>query len=1319
MVLLQGGCERASPGEEGARGESRANEPAANEPAASEAPPVEPAEPVTRPVDPTLSREVVANELSRWLAPRHAAWLAARSVEAAARAGRTQEPRVNLQLPESAHEPFQLEEPSTGVAISVQQIAAEAIPREHVAALHVYPEAAGPHTAVLLQPSELGLEDYVAFAETPPAPELEYRVALGRGVAGLRRVERTLEFLDASGAPRLRVARPFLIGADGAVTHAELAVLDCAVDDHPMPPRGAPRVAPGATACRVRVSWHGASVAYPALVDPLWGSTASMAVPRERFASLVLPDGRVLAAGGITSDVSDPGGARGSDGAPDSGATNATNASSASIRTDDTGDARAPTASAEIYDATSGTWSVTGSLNTARSAFTLTATSPAGAEAAVDAGAIAIGGEGHDGDLASTELYDPVQGSWELGPALPVPSSGHAAARLADGTILVASGSLGRTTLRLAVDATSWQLAGGLRAEEPGASLTPLGDGGAVLIGPNAPRSQRFIPNELGWVQSGTPGVARSGHSATRLLDGQVLIVGGGASQRVELYDPTARAFRFTGGTSEPHDGHSATLLSDGRVAIIGGAATSSAGGVELYDPAWGTWTPGPGTATLRSAHRAELLDDGRVLAFGGLDDGRVLAGAELLDASPVPIERGEYQLPARVDATVTVRAFTELWASVTRPATLVDGRRYPVLLFLHGNHGTCGTGQNPRRDFDCSYTARGSCPPGFAVVQNHRGYDYASALLAARGFIVVSVNANRGITCGDGEEGDSGFNLARGRLLLRHLQQLAEWDRGDAATPSSLGVNLSGKLDLNEIGLMGHSRGGEGSRAAYEQYREEGSPWPRRIGTPVVFRAIFEIGPVDGQTSRQLNADGVAWAVLLPMCDGDVSDLQGVRPFDRMLGLVNERRDAPKSTFVAWGANHNYFNTEWQESDSPGCENHQPLFVGGPGSTGSAEQRQIALRSLLAFFAAHVGQGKNQALGELFDPSSPLASSTRIDRGHTPSLRPSRGITLEDFSGPTGSSARGLELVARDVELEHGPAPEHDPLLRAASIEWFARDADAVASAESARYLELPVSAAPQGIDLGAYTHLEFRAGRLAGDDLLEPTPLVVELVNADGSHSEPVDAEKYGLRLDGPVGGPYNTHLVLQTARIPLAAFAGASREALRGVRFTFPGASGAHLYLASVRASLGSARLSPGQIDHTPRTSVAGPAIARSPTTSQPPSGALVPGVRARSDRRLTSDGNTLVALRRSDAGRVEIELASPEAFRARDDQLLLEIGEVRAAWSRHPDGDLTRVIFSLPARAFATARDGERLRVRYTTNDTRQWDFGALDKSRLTR
>jgi hypothetical protein len=448
-------------------------------------------------------------------------------------------------------------------------------------------------------------------------------------------------------------------------------------------------------------------------------------------------------------------------------------------------------------------------------------------------------------------------------------------------------------------------------------------------------------------------------------------------------------------------------------------------------------------------------------------------------------------------------------------------------------------------------------------------------------------------------------------------------------------------------------------------------------------------------------------------MCDGDVSDLQGVRPFDRMLGLSQELRETPKSTYVAWGTNHNYFNSEWQESDSPGCSNHRALFTSGPGITGSAEQRQIGLRSMLAFFLANVGAERNPSLEELFDPTAPLLSSTRVDRGFTPSLRPNRGITLEDFSGEEGQSARGQPLVVQNLALRQGSVPEHDGRLDAARLDWTGADPE---PPPGERFLQVPFSARPEGLDLSAYTHIEFRTGRSHGDDLLEPTPLLVRLVNADGTLSESLDTAAYGVRLDGPVGGPFDTHVVLQTARLPLTAFAGAERGALGGVRFVFPGPGGASVYIASVRASLGSGTLSP--IQATGATPSPGATLAPGDLAGTLGAPSQVrPGERPPLVRELSVDGNSIVALRSAEDQTIELELLTEDPFQARDDQLLLQIGELRSTRSRHPDGALARVVFSLDRGSFAAARDGAPIVVTYASNGAREWQFGPLRKAQL--
>jgi hypothetical protein len=269
-----------------------------------------------------------------------------------------------------------------------------------------------------------------------------------------------------------------------------------------------------------------------------------------------------------------------------------------------------------------------------------------------------------------------------------------------------------------------------------------------------------------------------------------------------------------------------------------------------------------------------------------------------------------------------------------------------------------------------------------------------------------------------------------------------------------------------------------------------------------------------------------------------------------------------------------------------------------------------------------------------------------------------------------------------------------------------------------SERFLEVPFSAAPGGLDLSGYTHLDFRVGRAEAEDPLTPTPLVVQLLNADGSLSEPVDASAHGVRLDGPVGGPFGTHVVLQTARMPLTAFVSATRAALRGVRFGFPGAAGARLFLGSVRAALGSASLSPVQATAQQGRPGAGSVVPSDPGGAGAPLVSdVIPGARPRVVRQLSVDGNAVVALRSVENHRIELELTTPQAFQAQGDQLVLDIGDQRATQSRHPAGSLTRVVFTLDARFFVNTRDGERIRVRYASNDARQWDFGPLDKSRL--
>ncbi len=113
-------------------------------------------------------------------------------------------------------------------------------------------------------------------------------------------------------------------------------------------------------------------------------------------------------------------------------------------------------------------------------------------------------------------------------------------------------------------------------------------------------------------------------HSATRLLDGRVLIAGGqgpdgfGTSEAF-IYNPTTNSVSFTGPMTTARSSHSASLLTDGRVLIAGGEGLNGVSkSVEIYNPATGTFTNGGTLAVARAQHAAVRLVDGRVVLAGG-----------------------------------------------------------------------------------------------------------------------------------------------------------------------------------------------------------------------------------------------------------------------------------------------------------------------------------------------------------------------------------------------------------------------------------------------------------------------------------------------------------------------------------------------------------------------------------------------------------------------------------------------------------------------------------------------------------------------------
>lgn len=349
----------------------------------------------------------------------------------------------------------------------------------------------------------------------------------------------------------------------------------------------------------------------------------------------------------------------------------------------------------------------------------------------------------------------------------------------------------------------------------------------------------------------------------------------------------------------------------------------------------------------------------------------------------------------------------------------------FPVVVFLHGMHDS-------------------------TELNNAKGYDYLQKSLAEQGYVALSIDAGKINGLNNSNASDAGA-LARGQLLMTTLDLL----RAGNATGVFNGIELAGlkgKLDLDRVGILGHSRGAEAVAYAVELNKQRigisyedvetvrwlrfaaaltaaaqkrvdaattadraagaelikaknalaalpaGSPdvdastqavaqrlteslkaaeklgaetldlekakvklrqaqairpksinadsskWleqtispealaasgivlPSSTEAPHKLRAVFSLAPINArQLSRVTN---VPFATLLPTCDGDVYNMPGAQIFDDSRYTAQDE-NAPKFQVVVRGANHNFYNSHWSESDD--STGTAPLYCSQPG---------------------------------------------------------------------------------------------------------------------------------------------------------------------------------------------------------------------------------------------------------------------------------------------------------------------------------------------------------------------------------------------------
>jgi hypothetical protein len=355
-----------------------------------------------------------------------------------------------------------------------------------------------------------------------------------------------------------------------------------------------------------------------------FGATASMTIPRVWHTATLLTNGKVLIAGGVQTVTE--------------------------VFGSNPGYINLVTATAELYDPATGTFTPTGSMSMGR--YLHAATLLADGRVLVSGGAI----QSPQTQTTNTaEIYDPATGSFSLTTPMMYNHACQQALLLNSGQVLVAGGSDANGTgdnhpELFNPQTASFSSAGlmqGIGGENTcaGQAAAVLTDGKVLLVSESGtaqaydPTTQTFTPTV-----GGVDGAYNDGlPTATLVADGTVLVAGGysdsGIIKIASTFDEASGLFTRSGNMSTGYDASTATLLTDRSVLLAGtcAAGISPASDSDVYDPASRTFSH-LSMATPRCWHTATLLNNGQVLVAGGFTMNQYVttASAELYHPATV-----------------------------------------------------------------------------------------------------------------------------------------------------------------------------------------------------------------------------------------------------------------------------------------------------------------------------------------------------------------------------------------------------------------------------------------------------------------------------------------------------------------------------------------------------------------------------------------------------------------------------------------------------------------------------------------------------------
>ena len=529
-------------------------------------------------------------------------------------------------------------------------------------------------------------------------------------------------------------------------------------------------------------------------------------------------------------------------------------------------------------------------------------------------------------------------------------------------------------------------------------------------------------------------------------------------------------------------------------------------------------------------------------------------------------VVKGEYNLGDLAWKPPGFPDSVEVRGSVHYPADLSSGP-FPVLFFLHGRHDCCYDTTDPTNtnsDWPCTGT--------YKAITSYEGYDYLANTMASHGYIVVSVSCNA-INAADDTVADYGMS-GRGQLLQHHMDL---WNSYNTSAGGPFDSLFIGKLDMQRVGTMGHSRGGEGVifNALYNQ----------SLGSPYGIKAVITLAPVDFLRHVM---HGTPLLNVAPYCDGDVNDIQGVHFYDDSR-YTDSTDEAPKHSVLMLGANHNYFNTVWTPGSyiAGGVDDWLYYFSNSDPHCGESASTRFDTTTQKAAFNAYAAAfyriyiGHETQFSPILDvndiapPLSSLLDSSNVFVSYQPAKSDRRDINRTDSlytdtlnslggrvtdSGISATAICGGGLAEPDCGITVNAAQKpHDGSIYTMGVSQMKMS---WADTTSWYLNEIPHTSQ----DASAFENIIFRAAvNFNTSPFNTPLDFTVQLIDSEGVVSNAVISHfSNSLFFQQGIEPGDLPKVLLNTISLPLTAFTGVNKQKLRFVKFLFnKNASGSFVF------------------------------------------------------------------------------------------------------------------------------------------------------------